>query len=188
MLFDISELGPSGASIDRTVQLAPLEGLVGEAVPLGDVLVNGWLRPTSRGVEFQGRFSTVARLQCHRCLGPLQELLEGEFRLFLVNEEREEVVEGSEIELEEDSDAIDLFPAQGGKVDLAALLREQITLALPARVLCVTDCKGLCPGCGADLNHEACRCQRADQSGEHSLERLGQIWAQRKGDGPSGRK
>lgn len=188
MLFDISELGPSGASIDESLRLAPLEGPVGEPVPLGDVLVAGRLWPTSRGVEFKGRFSTVARLQCHRCLRPLQELLEGEFRLFLVVEEQEEADEGSDIELEEDSDAIDLFPVRGGKVDLAVLLREQITLALPARVLCVANCKGLCPGCGVDLNHEACCCQRAEEPGEHSLARLGQIWAQRKGHGPSGRK
>ena len=188
MLFDISELGPSGASIDQSLRLPPLDGLVGEPVPLGDVQVAGKFWPTSRGVEFRGRFGTVARLRCHRCLRPFQELLEGEFRLFLVAEEREEAAEGSDIELEEDSDAIDLFPIQGGKVDLAVLLREQVTLALPARVLCVTDCKGLCPGCGADLNHEACRCRRADDSGEHQLARLGRIWAQRKGHEPSGRK
>ena len=27
--------------------------------------------------------------------------------------------------------------------------------------LCSPDCKGLCPGCGANLNHEACRCKKA---------------------------
>jgi len=28
------------------------------------------------------------------------------------------------------------------------------------RILCREDCKGLCPGCGANLNIEPCRCEK----------------------------
>lgn len=31
---------------------------------------------------------------------------------------------------------------------------------LDTKNLCSEDCKGLCPGCGADLNVEPCRCKR----------------------------
>ena len=59
---------------------------------------------------------------------------------------------------DDDPDAVDLFPLDGPVVDLAEVAREQVDLALPLRVLCRDDCRGLCPGCGADLNREACRC------------------------------
>jgi uncharacterized protein len=49
----------------------------------------------------------------------------------------------------------------GDEINLAPLIREQVMLALPTRPLCAEDCRGLCSGCGADLNYEACRCSHA---------------------------
>ena len=43
-------------------------------------------------------------------------------------------------------------------IDIGEVLREQILLAVPVRKICGDGCKGLCPGCGAVLAHEACRC------------------------------
>jgi len=39
-------------------------------------------------------------------------------------------------------------------VDLSAWARDAIALALPDKILCRTDCAGLCPVCGKDLNAE----------------------------------
>jgi uncharacterized protein len=44
------------------------------------------------------------------------------------------------------------------KVDLSAWARDAVVLALPEKVLCRLECAGLCARCGADLNHEECRC------------------------------
>jgi uncharacterized protein len=49
---------------------------------------------------------------------------------------------------------------EGDVIDLTEILREQIILALPMYPRCSTDCKGLCPVCGVNLNQEACDCQR----------------------------
>ena len=38
------------------------------------------------------------------------------------------------------------------------VLREQVLLALPLKVTCRPDCKGLCPHCGKNLNQEQCSC------------------------------
>jgi uncharacterized protein len=43
-------------------------------------------------------------------------------------------------------------------VDVDALAREALVLALPFQPLCDQACKGLCPQCGADLNLEVCHC------------------------------
>lgn len=39
-------------------------------------------------------------------------------------------------------------------------IREEILLRFPMKVLCKPDCKGLCSGCGVDLNIEVCRCKK----------------------------
>jgi uncharacterized protein len=43
-------------------------------------------------------------------------------------------------------------------VDVDGLAREALILAVPAQVLCVESCKGLCPLCGEDLNKGSCAC------------------------------
>ena len=43
-------------------------------------------------------------------------------------------------------------------VDLDDLLRQQLYLSLPVKNLCAEECRGLCPGCGANLNQADCTC------------------------------
>ncbi len=43
-------------------------------------------------------------------------------------------------------------------LDLAAVCWEEFVLALPSTPLCREDCKGLCAGCGANLNEGLCAC------------------------------
>jgi uncharacterized protein len=49
-----------------------------------------------------------------------------------------------------------------GEVDLTETLREAVALAVPLQRICREDCRGLCPGCGIDLNRETCDCQQDD--------------------------
>ncbi len=51
-----------------------------------------------------------------------------------------------------------------GPVDLTPMIREDMILALPHKVLCRDDCKGLCSTCGANLNDGPCDCKR-DEGG-----------------------
>jgi uncharacterized protein len=48
---------------------------------------------------------------------------------------------------------------EGMIVDVSALSREALVLAMPDRVLCSIDCKGLCAQCGLDLNEGECECE-----------------------------
>jgi uncharacterized protein len=43
-------------------------------------------------------------------------------------------------------------------LDLTPLVREDMLLSVPMRVLCRPDCKGLCPQCGANWNEGPCDC------------------------------
>ena len=47
-------------------------------------------------------------------------------------------------------------------VDLTVLANEIINLSIPIQVSCEKHCKGLCSGCGVNLNIEKCSCKKMD--------------------------
>ena len=60
----------------------------------------------------------------------------------------------------EDEDNDDILLLDDGAFDLDELAREALILNMDTKTLCREDCKGLCSGCGANLNFEACRCKK----------------------------
>jgi uncharacterized protein len=64
-----------------------------------------------------------------------------------------------ELGMELAEDDLDLYGYENEEVDLTPLFRDQVILAVPFAPLCKEDCKGLCPQCGADRNHETCDCK-----------------------------
>jgi len=43
-------------------------------------------------------------------------------------------------------------------LDIDSDVREEILLNFPMKALCSEDCKGVCPGCGVNLNKDKCKC------------------------------
>ena len=84
---------------------------------------------------------------CDRCLRDVPQSLNRQFTHVLTRSLQNE--ENDELILVEDM-----------HFDLDELLREDILLSLPTKVLCKSDCKGLCPMCGADLNKGPCGCKK----------------------------
>jgi uncharacterized protein len=48
-------------------------------------------------------------------------------------------------------------------VDITEDVRQEILLSYPMIPICRPSCQGLCPGCGQNLNQDACRCERSLQ-------------------------
>ena len=46
----------------------------------------------------------------------------------------------------------------GYDLDVDTLVRDELFVHMPMKVLCREDCKGICNRCGANLNHETCGC------------------------------
>ncbi len=96
------------------------------------------------------------------------EMLDGQIR---ITGELETKIE----RLKDDETEIGFFDGEG--LFLADVLKEQVLLALPLKVICRSDCRGLCPSCGANLNHEECRCEtHATDPRLAPLARLKQDW------------
>lgn len=105
-------------------------------------------------IHISGELHTHLEMLCARCLESVIEEVSRDFDLFyrpLQSMQREE-----EMRLKLDDTEIAFFRGEG--LFLADVLAEQVHLALPMKVICRSDCRGLCPHCGTNLNTEECRC------------------------------
>jgi uncharacterized protein len=100
--------------------------------------------------HLSGAFETV----CCRCLKPVVHAIDLELdTLFLPAEEDMP----DDLEAERDDSAVGYYRDE---IELGRYLRSELVLDLPLRHLCREDCRGLCPGCGVDLNSGSCKCER----------------------------
>ena len=97
--------------------------------------VSGLAEKMPEVLIFKGTLSGEAEKVCGRCL---EELL---------------------FEIKEPFDFA--FEIKGKtEVDVTEDLREIMLVSRPHRYLCREECKGLCAGCGVNLNSEACQCKK----------------------------
>ena len=113
-------------------------------------------------IRINGTLTTLLECSCSRCLEGAQFSVTKPFDLYFRERDEEMFDEDEEVELEEEDTRTAFFT--GTKLAIADILREQVLLALPMKVLCRVDCKGLCPVCGTNLNTGACSCPREEFS------------------------
>ena len=113
-------------------------------------------------VRITGTLNTTLEQMCSRCLEPARVSISKPFDLYF--RERNEAMfdEDEEVELDEEDTRTAFFT--GTKLAMGEVLREQVLLALPMKVLCRVDCKGLCPSCGTNLNSGSCSCPKEEFS------------------------
>ncbi len=85
------------------------------------------------------------RFRCDRCYDPFNRDFAFKFHHILVTSPAED-----------NSD--DYIEAPDYTLDTDILLRDDILLELPSKLLCKDSCKGLCPKCGKNLNNGNCAC------------------------------
>ena len=113
-------------------------------------------------IRITGNLDVTLGVSCSRCLEPAQIQVHKPFDLYFRERDEEMFDEDEEVGLDERDTSTAFFT--GTKLAIADILREQILLALPMKVLCTVDCKGLCPTCGTNLNAGTCRCPVEDFS------------------------
>lgn len=104
-------------------------------------------------IYIRGTLGVRLCMDCSRCLEPADLTVGGDFTYTLVPEQME-----TRDDLELCAEDLEIVGYKGDFIDLAPMICEQIVLMAPMKVLCVQDCKGLCPRCGANRNVETCNC------------------------------
>jgi uncharacterized protein len=105
-------------------------------------------------IRLRASYNAALEVLCARCVEPVPVPIEGEFDLIFRPQEAD--AEAGERAITEDETEIGYYDKNG--LLLEDVVREQVLLSLPARILCTPDCKGLCPRCGQNLNSASCNC------------------------------
>ncbi len=104
--------------------------------------------------------STKVQCECSRCLKPFPQSIASDFHLLYIPTPLSQP--GGEFALS--SDALDLHYYDGDQIDVDGELLSQLVLSIPMLPLCASDCRGLCPHCGENLNLVTCLCRNEEAS------------------------
>ncbi len=171
MKVDISRILPEkGASMDINLfePLQPLQpdapsrqdGLDGEIRYAEPVRVVATADNSGKCIVVRGRVGTKIEAACHRCLERFSREISAPFEEEYFRKGEKPGHTGVEEEqAPSESEEPDLRYFHGDEIDLAPAVGEALSLALPIKLLCREDCRGLCPHCGTNLNEKQCDCQ-----------------------------
>jgi uncharacterized protein len=164
-IVDLARLSLSfgeAASLPVPVRVAPL-GLAGQTYGSGPEPVEARLdvSRTNHGYAMRLRFPIRLEGPCQRCL------------------------EDAGLEMEIDSREVDQEGAEdeelrspyvnGDELDVSRWAEDAVALALPAKILCRTDCAGLCAVCGESLNDADPEAHRHESGGDPRWAKLREL-------------
>ena len=140
------DLGRLGLSSGEAASLHPPVSL--DAVELGgqhytargavaDTRVD--VSHTTTGYALRLRYETRLEGPCMRCLEDASHVL---------------AIDAREVDQPGGGDDLRSPYLDGDELDVRAWARDALVLALPVRILCTDECRGLCAICGANLNED----------------------------------
>ncbi|MFH1622283.1 MAG: DUF177 domain-containing protein [Candidatus Omnitrophota bacterium] len=86
-------------------------------------------------VSTKTHVSAAAELVCSRCLKQFDSVVEKNFDIQYPLDKSQQLI------------------------DITKDIREEVILGYPVKFLCKSDCLGLCPKCGQNLNEKKCECK-----------------------------
>ena len=134
--------------VDLTEQMTASADIPDVVEFVEPVRIEGTLKNEDGVFTLDAEGRTALLLSCARCLAPVRKEI-----CFDIKERFAHT--GREIEETE--------TFTGDQIDLADFVKRGIVGALPMKVLCREDCKGLCPVCGRDLNQGDCGCDTTER-------------------------
>ncbi|HPN38638.1 MAG TPA: DUF177 domain-containing protein [Melioribacteraceae bacterium] len=98
------------------------------------------------------KLKSVALLNCDRCTESFNLNINTEFRLVYL----------FKLKIKDEGENLNLIylSLDETKIDITEEVKEYCMLAIPLKLLCKEDCKGLCSSCGINLNLETCNCKK----------------------------
>ena len=154
MFLDMNELAVHKINFRQSFAPGAVDYHTSEIRQVEPLEVRGTAELLDGQIHVLGTLHTKVELVCARCLEPVVEEVSRDFDLFyrpVQSIQREE-----EMRLKQDDTEMAFFQGEG--LFLTDVLAEQVLLALPMKVICRSDCRGLCPHCGTNLNEGECRC------------------------------
>jgi uncharacterized protein len=153
MILDLREFEEFPAR--KIVQAGPgaLEPFADTVVSVEGVTVSADIQKA--GEEYFCQAAVTVRIigECVRCLTHYPTELTGRTDFIICPDTEETRLKASE----DDEDYV-FFKGTNLRVDISEPVRQAAVLAMPLKLLCSEDCRGLCPQCGTNLNERTCDC------------------------------
>jgi uncharacterized protein len=138
-------------------------GLDSNFAPL--VQVDASLEKTPRQLYLKVDVKTSGVFQCDRCIEEFELPLTSHYNMLYAFD--------SSGTASVPPDEVQVIGVDTPSIDLAEDVRQVVVLSIPLKLLCKEDCRGLCPQCGANRNHQTCGCRDlTDNSQWRGLEGL----------------
>lgn len=155
-IFEGKEILESSVPIDFVWTL-PLDGCIdhwGQSYFFpGNVSLKAEVNGSRSGFSVDLSISAAATVTCARCLSDAPLEISRDFRYFY----RPLLLDSHGADESGKEDFVFVQNIEG-KIDIADQVWESLIVSLPEKVLCSSDCRGLCPICGKDRNKEDCGC------------------------------
>ncbi|MCP4653130.1 MAG: DUF177 domain-containing protein [Candidatus Omnitrophica bacterium] len=135
MQIEIEKIRDEPIAIEGEISASELDIDTSDAKLIGNLKVNCSLQRIIREILADFEISFSREIMCSRCLNKYIENSQDKFRMAY--------------------NTADFADSLNVNDDI----RERILLNFPMKLLCKTDCKGICPNCGVDLNSEQCQCK-----------------------------
>jgi uncharacterized protein len=156
MFFSLKELESRKIPFRQVLQpgeIAFLDPDLRQRTPL-DVVGTAELVGSIQEIRVRGHLRGEVECACDRCLEPVAVRLDDEFDLLYRPAQWDARPDAG---LTEDESEVGFY--EGGGIELAEVIREQVLLTLPMQRLCREECKGICPMCGQNRNGGECGCR-----------------------------
>ncbi len=134
MKINVNQIPPEGLTFEETISPGEFDLDTDIVKILEPIKLKAEVSKITNTVSVSVAIDTAMHLVCARCLTDFETSLKKDLKL---NYDVDKSV--NVIELGED-------------------IREDIILDYPIKPLCRSDCKGLCPKCGKNLNEGGCSC------------------------------
>jgi uncharacterized protein len=148
--------------LDEPLPFATELAVTARAIDREPLLSLSPLRMTGEVMRIEGGYALTAELvyegelECSRCLAAYAFREDETFSLVLYP--RRPAAEEQELSKKD----LDVVYFEEPVVRLTPIAEERVQMALPMKPLCRPDCRGLCAGCGKDLNVGPCACVREE--------------------------
>jgi uncharacterized protein len=116
----------------------------------GNVTVDVSLEKTGTQIFLESRIGTTGHFVCDRCVTDFTIAVTPSYRMYYV-------WDGANTDRFDRAEVQVISPGLN-MIDITEDVRQVVLLAVPLKLLCKDECKGLCPHCGKNRNIEACNC------------------------------
>lgn len=156
MNIEIDKIDSKGLVLENRIALDENLLIEEKGAFLEDIDYSIHLSREKEKIRAKGNLHTTVSIPCVRCLEPFEIKIDSPFDITLLPSQ---LIKLTDEALNQDDMEYIFF--EGNCIDVTKILIEQVNLFIPIKPVCSPSCKGLCPQCGVNLNHEQCQCKQS---------------------------